>query len=303
VGLAVYRIPGYPLVRKVYLLLVAAVLGFIFNLTFSYLHLSQLLGLKVFSFAKLSHVLLCLLPIVLGLFFGQFWCGWLCPFGALQELINFKSLRQNISAGLDRRARYFKYIFLAALILVFTVTGSVNIFSSEPLSVLFFNPLNLIWQKSLAILALVFSLFYLRFWCRYFCASGAFLSLFNRIGIFKDRSRAGCCISAGSCRDLDCIECNQCAREHSARRIEQDVPRSDKNKDNLFKGILIFTLLVMAVTFAYSFKFQAVKSEAVVGVEPGIIKYETIDAVRLKKMIGQGELSEKEAGYYKEVKN
>jgi hypothetical protein len=180
------------------------------------------------------------------------------------------------------------------VVLVFAVTGSVNVFGNEPLSIFFFNPLSLSWQKGLAFLSLFFSLFYLRFWCRYFCASGAFLSLFNRIGIFKNRNRQGCCISAGSCRDLDCIECNQCSVARNT---------GVKNKDQLFKIIFIFTLLVMAGTFGYNFKSLPVKSGAAAEVKASAMKYESVDTGRLKKMIDQGGLSGKEASYYKEMQN
>lgn len=206
--------------RRIYLIAVVLILGVMLNLNFSLYHLSNVLMGKIFSFSTLSHILLCLLPLSLGVLFGQFWCGWLCPVGAIQELLGQTKLCRKISPDLENRARYFKYIFLTFVILVVTIFGNVNLFKQEPLSVLFLNPFTLNAGKILATLILFFSIFYLRFWCRYFCPCGAALSLFNKFAIlrkFFPKFYKNCSYNVKGPKDVDCIQCNLCLNKADSR--------------------------------------------------------------------------------------
>ena len=79
----------------------------------------------------------------------------------------------------------------------------------------------MIWALIAAVLLL--SVFYFRFWCRYLCPVGAFLSLGNRIALLlplarpKDYRR--CDLGVQGKLDLDCLHCHRCvtrAKEGSA---------------------------------------------------------------------------------------
>ncbi|UCC95534.1 MAG: FMN-binding protein [Candidatus Omnitrophota bacterium] len=208
------------ILRKIYLFLVVIVLGFSFNLSFSFAHLANLLtqNLPLLEFS--SVFLIYLVPLFLGVFFGQMWCGWLCPFGALQEILAFTSfhkrpsmLYSRITPSLDRKARYFKYVFLAIFIIIICVQRDARLFTQEPLSIFFLNPSRIGWDKLLSFVVLFFSLFFFRFWCRYFCVCGAFLSLFNKIGIFNKfftKKYNNCPLGVKDYHDIDCIQCNAC---------------------------------------------------------------------------------------------
>ena len=67
--------------------------------------------------------------------------------------------------------------------------------------------------------ALIGSVFYTRFWCRYLCPAGAFLSLFNNLPIPKLRLPAksfGRCEFGLTYKDkLDCIYCDKCRFEEA----------------------------------------------------------------------------------------
>lgn len=115
--------------------------------------------------------------LVFTLIIGKnFYCGWLCPFGAVQEGI-YKALNltknkldQRI-VNLSRQSRWF-FIWLAA-ILAFTFNNP-GIASYEPFAV-FFGGEGHAAQWIIMGLVLLLSIFILRFWCRCFCPVGAVL--------------------------------------------------------------------------------------------------------------------------------
>ena len=211
-ALILYFVKTPVLVRRAYLILVVLAGGVLFNLVFGPAHLARILCFDFSGPPVLSQRLALFLPLVLGIFLGRFWCGWLCPFGAFQELVGSGAAPKKISPQLDRKARYFKYILLFLFVVVIAFKGEASGFDWEPLSTFFFQ---LSWQDRLRYVgyaALIFSLFWPRFWCRYFCFCGAFLSFFNRIALmrrFLPKTEKACCFGAGV-RDIDCIECGRC---------------------------------------------------------------------------------------------
>jgi polyferredoxin len=70
------------------------------------------------------------------------------------------------------------------------------------------------WMSVLALAVLAASLFYVRFWCRYFCPLGAFLSLTNKLALlerFGPRRRfEHCDLGVHHRFDVDCIRCSRC---------------------------------------------------------------------------------------------
>jgi hypothetical protein len=202
--------------RFLFLILLILVLGFSLNLQLSIFHLANVFTLNIPTIKNLSILLLTILPLILGIFFGRIYCGYLCPFGALQEVIGSTKLRLKISSQLDMKARYFKYILLSLLIVFISIFRTADIYKLEPLSNAFIAPLRITNIKILVIVSLFFSLFFLRFWCRYFCVVGAFLSLFNKIALFKKlflKKFSKCDLNIKNVRDLDCLICNRCMDE------------------------------------------------------------------------------------------
>ena len=220
VALILYCSPYNPVVRKIYLFLVVLVLGIRYNLIFSFFHLGNLIMLKVFSLGLLSQILIYSIPLILGIFLGQVWCGWLCPFGALQELFGNTGKHLVVSEDINKKARYFKYLFLIFFIFVVLWKRNTMMFSQEPLSIFFLRTPLLSSEKFLSLVVLFFSLFFLRFWCQYFCVCGAFLSLFNKIAIFKRffiKRYKQCEIGVKEYYDLSCLHCNLCMKKDEQR--------------------------------------------------------------------------------------
>lgn len=152
-----------------------------------------------------------------ALLFGQVWCGYVCPFGALQELISRLGRRVGLRVyperSLEQRLRYLKFILLAFVLIAVWVTGQGVWATFDPMQHLFAAHLSG-WMLGLAALVLIASLFHYRFWCRYFCPLGAFLALGNKLallqGLAPKRRFEHCDLGVKGEFDLDCIRCNRC---------------------------------------------------------------------------------------------
>jgi hypothetical protein len=154
---------------------------------------------------------------VSGLLFGQVWCGYLCPFGALQELVSRLGRRLGLRSypdrRLERRLRWLKYLLLALMLVAVWTSGERLWASFDPMQHVFGARLSG-WMLVIALAALAGSLFYVRFWCRYLCPMGAFLSLTNKLALlerFAPRRRfEHCDLGVRHTYDLDCIRCSRC---------------------------------------------------------------------------------------------
>lgn len=187
-----------------------------------------------------SSFILMIIGFLLALLFGPVFCGWVCPFGTIQEWFGrigqkiFKKRRYNhfIPAKIDRWLRYLRYLVLAWVIYMTAASGTLIFAKIDPYHALF----NL-WSSELAIggvivlaLTLLASLFVERPWCKYACPYGAVLGLFNLFRIFSIRRVPGTCRLDGACditcpmnikvsektmiRDHQCITCLKCTSEN-----------------------------------------------------------------------------------------
>ena len=114
-------------------------------------------------------------------------CGWLCPFGALQELLslltNAIGLRQRrLRAALDVRLKWIKYLVLTTLLVSLVAAPPVAelVTEIEPfktaISLYFMRD----WPYVLwALACLLLSVFVYRGYCRYICPLGAALASVN----------------------------------------------------------------------------------------------------------------------------
>lgn len=179
-----------------------------------------------------------------SLLFGQVWCGYLCPFGAAQELLSRLGRRLGLRSYPDRpleqRVRLLKFLLLALLLVAVWLSGEPFWASFNPMQHAFGGRLSG-WMTALVALALLASLVYVRFWCRYFCPLGAFLGLGNKLAFFQHlaprRRFEHCDLGVRGEFDLDCIRCGRCLSgldtqvRHRAERAAPTHPaRSSETK-------------------------------------------------------------------------
>ena len=169
-------------------------------------------------------------------------CGWLCPFGALQELVGtlarpLKLPQLRVSEALDRRLRGLKYVVLAGFVAVavaWPVKAEVAA-EVEP----FKTAITLVFQRSwpavaYAVLLIVGNLFVHKAFCRWLCPLGAFVALIGRARRFdwiarrvdcgspcrlcERKCRYGAIDRAGAVDYAECFQCMDCVVIHEDAR-------------------------------------------------------------------------------------
>ena len=183
---------------------------------------------------------------IFGSIFGRFVCGWLCPFGLVQDLLHkiplFKKRKQLPKHHI---LKYGKYVTLVGLVLigsVFLFTGfakipafckflcpSGTLFGAIPLlstnkmlqgqiGGLFF------WKLAVLIAIVLLSIKVYRPFCQYLCPLGAIYGWFNKFSLVQIRWEKDACISCGKCQEAcpvnlspeqisvsaECIRCGKC---------------------------------------------------------------------------------------------
>ncbi len=120
-------------------------------------------------------------------------CGWLCPFGAIQELMHkiaqkFKIKPKEFPLMVHERLLAFKYLVLVVLIglSLNSIATAAPFLEIEP----FKTAISLRFQRewyyaAYAILLILISLVTTKFYCRYICPLGALLSFSSRFKIFN----------------------------------------------------------------------------------------------------------------------
>ena len=200
-------------IRLLFLGLLVLVIGFGYNLQFSFQQIVNLLRLNPPPISYLSLAMVTFLPFALAVFYGRIYCGWICPFGALQELIAALGRPIKVSQAWEKKTAFLKYALLAILAFLFYLKKDSAFFARDPLARAFIAWGSLSLDNLLLWIVLFFSLFFVRFWCRYFCPAGAVLSLFNKFALFKfafKKNYRRCPWYVSKPRDLSCILCNRC---------------------------------------------------------------------------------------------
>jgi spermidine synthase/Na+-translocating ferredoxin:NAD+ oxidoreductase RnfG subunit len=202
--------------RTVFLGINLFLAGIVFNLQLS---ISQLLLLMRFDLPSLydtAHFLLLWGALFLALFFGPVYCSYLCPFGALQELVSKVTKPLMPTPEYAWYMRSLKYILLGLVVILAFHYESESIFSFDPLQHAFALTPRALTLLILGIILLA-SFFYFRFYCRYLCPVGALFCLFNktanRLPIRPERNYKKCDLGVHSPWDIDCIQCNRCTRK------------------------------------------------------------------------------------------
>lgn len=135
---------------------------------------------------------------------GSAFCGWLCPFGALQEFFGFigrKLFKKQIvlKGKVNHYLRYMRYVVLAA-ILFFTVRGTTLAFESyDPFKVFFHFKFETTTAYVVLLLTIIISIIVERAWCKYLCPLGGLISIFGRFNFLKVKRNDELCAKCGLC--------------------------------------------------------------------------------------------------------
>jgi NosR/NirI family transcriptional regulator, nitrous oxide reductase regulator len=155
------------------------------------------------------------------LFWGRgAYCGWLCPFGALQELLNkaakaFKVPQITVPWGIHERLWSLKYIIFLVLfgVSLHSLDLAERLAEVEPFKTAIILKFVRDWPFVLfAIAILSAGLFIERFYCRYLCPLGAALAIPARLRMFDWLKRYRQCGNP----------CQQCSNECMVQAIHPE---------------------------------------------------------------------------------
>lgn len=182
-----------------------------------------------------------------GALMGRFVCGFLCPFGLLQDLIHKipSKFKIRIVPG-DRYLKYLKYLVLALFVVILPmfvvndfgqgdpwfckyICPSGTFMAGWPLGILNEGIRGAIgwlfaWKSFLLIGIIILSIFIYRPFCRYLCPLGAVYGVFNRFSLYRFQVDPNTCINCGKCQAVcpinipvyqtpnsgECIRCGRC---------------------------------------------------------------------------------------------
>lgn len=122
------------------------------------------------------------------LLWGRLFCGFLCPFGVLQDILERivpRRFQRKIPQRIHDLALYIKYGILSVIVTLAVVGSYISIYQYfEPFgTVFYFSPSALLWL--IAIGVLVASAIVPRFYCRYVCPLGAAFGLASLLAPFR----------------------------------------------------------------------------------------------------------------------
>jgi len=177
--------------------------------------------------------------------FGRLICGWLCPFGLIQELLYKIKTPKLKKSPVTRALSFFKYVVLVFFVFIVPITyafrdtplpafckyicpagtfeGGIMLLSNKVNESYFamLGPL-FTWKFLLLISISVACVFIFRMFCRFICPLGSLYGLFNRISLFGVKVDMPKCTNCGLCvnhckmdikkvGDAECIACGECA--------------------------------------------------------------------------------------------
>lgn len=183
--------------------------------------------------------------ILLGVLLGRFICGFLCPFGWLQELLH-KIPSKKLSTKKLKPLTYLKYIILLLAVVLLPALAVNDVGMGDPFFCKYICPqgvlegaillslvnegiraaLGTLFVQKLFILlaAVALSILFYHPFCKWICPLGAFYALLNKISLLEIKMDEQKCVSCGKCAasckmDVDvrktpnhaeCIRCGKC---------------------------------------------------------------------------------------------
>jgi len=187
--------------------------------------LGSLTGTLPLHAETIGFSLLVIFGIVTTVIWGRVYCGRICAFGALTQLIDAivpARFQVRIPAALERRASYIKYAILFGAIAYYLLTDENSFYRYiEPFWMFSFEASTLLWV-GVGVL-LVASVFVRNLYCRFLCPLGAALGLVSALSIFKIKRWSECSSCAvcektcewGAIRQRkiimpECVRCDDC---------------------------------------------------------------------------------------------
>ncbi|MBR7021058.1 MAG: 4Fe-4S binding protein [Lachnospiraceae bacterium] len=193
--------------------------------------------------------------LLFGLFLGRFICGFLCPFGLIQQLLHKLPSPKIRKSRFTRILSYGKYVILAVLVIVIplwklapgfckyicpagTFEAGLPLTLKNPqlreLAGVLFS-----WKVMLLTLIVILCVVCFRAFCRFLCPLGAIYSFFHPVSVFGVRVDPKLCTHCDACvrhcpmdirkiGDRECIHCGSCTEVCPTEAIHFGIKETKK---------------------------------------------------------------------------
>lgn len=187
--------------------------------------------------------------IFIGAMVGRLICGFLCPFGLIQDLLNKIPFPKKIRTFKgDKLLRKLKYVIFAVFVILLPlflvdimgqgapyfcklICPAGTLEGGLPLVLLNKSMRSAlgwlyIWKNVILVITIILSILIYRPFCKYICPLGALYSVFNPVSLYKYRVDKDKCIKCGKCAKAcqmivdpvensnspECIRCGRCRK-------------------------------------------------------------------------------------------
>ena len=183
--------------------------------------------------------------ILLGVLLGRFICGFLCPFGWLQDLLH-KIPSKKLSTKKLKPLTYLKYVVLLLTVILLPALVVNDVGMGDPFFCKYICPQGVLegaiplaavdqgirsalgalfnWKLAVLIAIVVLAVLFYRPFCKWICPLGAFYGLMNKVSLLGIKVDQHKCISCGTCaaackmdvtiteslNSTECIRCGKC---------------------------------------------------------------------------------------------
>lgn len=184
---------------------------------------------------------------VFGSLFGRLVCGFLCPFGLIQDLLfKIPFIKKLRSLPGEKFLRFLRYVILLVFVIILPMCIADMVGVGDPWFCKYICPVGTLeggiplvlfnkamrsaigflytWKVTILVITLLFSIIIYRPFCRYICPLGAIYGLFNKLSFHRYRIEEDKCTECGACQkackldipvyqkpnSIDCIRCGAC---------------------------------------------------------------------------------------------
>ncbi|WDV45470.1 4Fe-4S binding protein [Clostridiaceae bacterium M8S5] len=205
--------------------------------------------------------------IMLGILFGRLICGFLCPFGFLQDMI-YKIPSKKYK--LHKIFKYVKYPILLVTVIILPMFFTNDVGTGAPYFCKYICPVGTLeggiflvlinkslqsiigflyfYKLSILIVILVLSVFMYRPFCKIFCPLAVIYGIFNKVSFYQITIDNDKCISCNECsrvckmdinpkenqNSAECIRCGECITYCPTDALKSSFSLKN-NKDKLIK--------------------------------------------------------------------
>jgi NosR/NirI family nitrous oxide reductase transcriptional regulator len=182
---------------------------------------------------NISYYALGIFVVVSTVLWGRVYCGRVCAFGAMTQLMDAilpRKLRVDPPPAIERRATWIKYGLLGAVLLYYVVTRDLLVYRYvEPFWMFGLFGSTMMWT-GLAFLILA-TVFVRNLYCRFLCPVGALLGIISNVTLFQIKRWSECrtckicekacewgAIQGPKIIKSECVRCDDCERLYVDRK-------------------------------------------------------------------------------------